>query len=214
MLLQLATTLQPCELPLGLTVANLDQETPHLITFPAMHHLLRMWQVTPCCPQPQETWTHTGLCLLSKCFNHKHSTKTGATTPPHPGATAGMACEKRTRWLAVLEWVTQVPKFWKWLQSACLLSPWQTIQDDPQENISVPESDRVSDESCSSAFPSWLSYGLWCCVSSLPDSKLPVCSTGKISGSVKAVNSTLISRTFKIRGYQCVVSSCLYHFSS
>lgn len=54
-LLQLAITLQPCELPLGLTVANLDQETTHLITFPATDHLLRMWKVTPCSPQPQDT---------------------------------------------------------------------------------------------------------------------------------------------------------------
>lgn len=46
MLLQLAITLLHCELPLGLTIANLDQETPYLITFPAMDHLLRMWKVT------------------------------------------------------------------------------------------------------------------------------------------------------------------------
>lgn len=117
MVLQLAITLQPCELPLGLTVVNVEQETLHLITFPAMDHLLRMWKVTSYSPQPQETWRDTGLCLLGKCSNHKHSTKIGVTTSPHPGAAAGIACKKRTRWLSVLEWVTHVPKFWNCLQS-------------------------------------------------------------------------------------------------
>jgi len=55
MLLQLAINLQHCELSLGLTVTNLDQKAPYLITFLAMDHLLGMWRVTPCSPQPQKT---------------------------------------------------------------------------------------------------------------------------------------------------------------
>ena len=175
-----------------------------------MDHLLRMWKVTPCSPQPQETWTHTGLCLLGKCFNHnlgkcfnhKHSTKIiGATTCPHPGAAAGMACKKRTRWLALLEWVTQVPNFSKWLQStvsSCTLayySGWAT-----GEHLSPWEWQGFR---WIPLFNLCLLAVLWAlvlCVSSLSTSKLPVCGTGKISGSDKAVNSTLIAWNFKIRG--------------
>lgn len=63
---------------------------------PSMNHLLRIWEMTPCSPQPEETWEHTGLCILGKCFNHKCSAQIGAITS-HPESAAGRAYEKKKK---------------------------------------------------------------------------------------------------------------------
>lgn len=74
-----------------------------VIKSPSMNHLLRIWQVTPCSPQPEETWKHTGLCILGKCFNHKCSAQIGAVTS-HPGSAAGRAYEKKKE-MAICAWM-------------------------------------------------------------------------------------------------------------
>lgn len=48
----------------------------------------------------------------------------------------------------------------------------------------------------------------------VPASELPACGTGNKHSSEEALISTVIARTFEIRGWQCMLSSCLYPFRS
>lgn len=122
-----------------------------------MNHLLRIWEVTPCSPQPEETWEHTSLCILGKCLNHKRSAQIGAITS-HPESAAGRAYEKKKKrggWLCWNGWLRWL-KFWKeWFS----LSPWHTLQSEPEWSISAPVCDSASDKSHSLICASWLFYG-------------------------------------------------------
>lgn len=96
----------------------------------------------------------------------------------------------------MLEWVAQVPKV---LERTVFFFSLTYVQSELEGSISAPVYDSASDKSHSLIFASWLSYGLWCCVSNLPTSEPSVCSTGKISGAYKAVNSALTAKTFDTR---------------
>lgn len=78
--------------PLASQYLILSRRHLTVVKLPSMNHLLRICQVTPCSPQPEETWEHTAVCILGKCFNHEHLAQTGAIS--HPGSAAGRTYEK------------------------------------------------------------------------------------------------------------------------